>query len=269
MRKYLIAGNWKMNTTISETKELINSLKNGLEKIGNVPATILVCPPFVNIPTVKELTQNTQIKVGAQNCHFEKKGAFTGEVSVAMLQSVGCDYIIIGHSERRSLFGETNEFINKKLKTILESGITPIVCIGETLEERKSEATFTVLKEQLEGSLADINNADIDKIVIAYEPVWAIGTGVAATAKEIAVAHNWLREFLVNKYGSNAKNIYLLYGGSLSDANAEETLGIEDVNGGLIGGASLVTEKFLSIIKTANNFIENPPNNNQCCCCGN
>lgn len=252
MRKYLIAGNWKMNTTISEATELVNSLSNGLKKMGEISPIVLVCPPFTNIPKVAELTANSKIKVGAQNCYSEKKGAFTGEISIDMLKVVGCEYIIIGHSERRAIFGETNELINKKLTAILAENIAPILCIGETIAERKAGNTFKVLEEQLNGCLQGVAGSSIDKIVIAYEPVWAIGTGVSATAAEVAEAHKWLREFLVGKFGAKANDIFLLYGGSLSDANAKETLSIEDVDGGLIGGASLVAEKFLSIIETAN-----------------
>jgi len=261
MKKYLIAGNWKMNTTISETTELINSLSNGLKKMDETysasAVTVLVCPPFTNIPKVAELTVDNLnngkkiIKVGSQNCYYEKKGAFTGEISIEMLKAIGCEYIIIGHSERRAIFNETNELINKKLLAILTESITPILCIGETLEERKTGNTFKVLEEQLNDCLQGIDNSTIDKIVIAYEPVWAIGTGVSATVAEIAEAHKWLREFLVGKFGAKANDVFLLYGGSLSDANAKETLSIANVDGGLIGGASLVTEKFLAIIETA------------------
>jgi triosephosphate isomerase len=216
--------------------------------------TVLVCPPFVNIPKVAELTANSKIKVGSQNCYHEKKGAFTGEISIEMLKTIGCEYIIIGHSERRAIFNETNELINKKLLAILTESITPILCIGETLEERKSGNTFKVLEEQLNGCLQGVDNSStnssIDKIVIAYERVWAIGTGVSATVTEIAEAHKWLREFLVEKFGANANDVFLLYGGSLSDANAKETLSIANVDGGLIGGASSISEKFLSILET-------------------
>ena len=307
MRKYLIAGNWKMNTTISETSQIINSIvchcgldpqspdynKEIADKARNDeysnPITVLLCPPFVNIPKATELIHrhceqsvaipdlnnskshskeiattssrndsSLNIKIGAQNCYFEKKGAFTGEISVEMLKEVGCSYVIVGHSERRAIFDETNELINKKLLAILSEDLIPILCIGETIEDRKSGNTFTVLEQQLNGCLLGIDNSDIDgvnsnidKIVIAYEPVWAIGTGVSATAAEVAEAHKWLREFLVGKFGEKANDVYLLYGGSLSDANAEEVLSIKDVDGGLIGGASLVAERFLSIIKTA------------------
>jgi len=293
MRKYLIAGNWKMNTTISETSQIINSIvchcgldpqspdynKEIADKARNDeysnPITVLLCPPFVNIPKATELIHrhceqsvaipenkeiattsfrndsSLNIKIGAQNCYFEKKGAWTGEISVEMLKEVGCSYIIVGHSERRAIFGETNELINKKLLAILSEDLIPILCIGETIEDRKSGNTFTVLEQQLNSCLQGIDKSALDKIVIAYEPVWAIGTGVSATVAEVSEAHKWLREFLVGKFGEKANDVYLLYGGSLSDANAEEVLSIKDVDGGLIGGASLVAERFLSIIKTA------------------
>ena len=293
MRKYLIAGNWKRNTTISETSQIINSIvchcgldpqspdynKEIADKARNDeysnPITVLLCPPFVNIPKATELIHrhceqsvaipenkeiattsfrndsSLNIKIGAQNCYFEKKGAWTGEISVEMLKEVGCSYIIVGHSERRAIFGETNELINKKLLAILSEDLIPILCIGETIEDRKSGNTFTVLEQQLNSCLQGIDKSALDKIVIAYEPVWAIGTGVSATVAEVSEAHKWLREFLVGKFGEKANDVYLLYGGSLSDANAEEVLSIKDVDGGLIGGASLVAERFLSIIKTA------------------
>lgn len=263
MKNFLIAGNWKMNTTFSEATELSTKLLNflvGEEKNNEkILPEILLCPPFVSIQKIKELTAKSQIKVGSQNCHFEKKGAFTGEISVEMLKSVGCEYIIVGHSERRTIFGETNEFINQKIKSVLAANLTPILCIGETIDERKAGKTFAVLENQLNLCLQDIDKSMIydekskaAKIVIAYEPIWAIGTGISATSEEVAEAHSWLRNFLVTKFGNEAENIFLLYGGSLTDANAKEILSIENVNGGLIGGASLVAEKFISIIKTAN-----------------
>ena len=258
MKEFLIAGNWKMNTTLSEANELLTKLLNFLvNKSKNneeILTKILLCPPFVNIQKVWELAANSKIKVGAQNCYFEKNGAFTGEISVEMLKSVGCEYVIIGHSERRAIFNETNELINKKIKSVLAENLTPILCIGETLSERKSKQTFSVLEQQLNLCLNGIDKSMISKIVIAYEPIWAIGTGISATLDEIEEAHFWLRNFLVKQFGEHANKVFLLYGGSLSDTNSKEIFSIENVDGGLIGGASLVAEKFISIIETANSI---------------
>ncbi|MDR0926745.1 MAG: triose-phosphate isomerase [Ignavibacteria bacterium] len=265
MRNYLIAGNWKMNTTISEARDLAKAVSKSAPHNGNV--IVLGCPPFVNIQAVAEIAKGTHLKVGAQNCYFEKKGAYTGEVSIDMLKAIGCDYIIIGHSERRAIFCESNELINKKVIAILASGLTPILCIGETLDERNAGKTFDVLKTQLDGCLAGVAVEDIPKVVVAYEPVWAIGTGVSATSNEVSEAHAWLRNYFVDKCGDfTAKKIYLLYGGSLSDANAKETLAIDNVDGGLIGGAALVAEKFITIINTAVELAGDTGAAPSCCC---
>jgi triosephosphate isomerase len=272
MKKFLIAGNWKMNTTISETSELINNIFNSIKNISDLNSyvDILVCPPFINIQkAVDTITQNNAsslISVGSQNCYYESKGAFTGEISIDMISKIGCKYIIIGHSERRAIFGESNELINKKLNAILEKKLTPILCIGETLEDRQSGNTFLVLQSQLDTCLQGITSDNITEIVVAYEPVWAIGTGVSATAKEVEETHHWIRNYLINKFGDITKNVPLLYGGSLNEKNALETLSIPNVNGGLIGGAALVSDKFVSIIQTALDIKKKSPE--PICCCG-
>jgi triosephosphate isomerase len=268
MKKIMIAGNWKMNKNLPEALGLVNSINTKL-KVLNLPSSIsvLVCPPFVDIAKVSDALSDSKIMVGAQNCYYEASGAFTGEVSLDMLKSVGCKYVIIGHSERRNIFGESNELINKKMHAVLSADVTPILCIGETLAERKAGNTFAILKEQLDKCFADVPIEHYINVVVAYEPIWAIGTGVSATPKEIAETHNWLRHYFVEKCGDFiAKDITLLYGGSLNDANAEETLSILNVDGGLIGGASLVAEKFLSIIDTAKKLTSSIPPPPPCSC---
>ena len=257
MKEFFIAGNWKMNNTFSNSKELFIAINDNISNINKNDLTkvkIVICPNFISIYHITIEANGTPIYVGAQNCYSELKGAFTGEVSANMLKSVGCKYCIVGHSERRTIFNESNNFINKKVQILLENDIIPILCIGETLEQRKSSNTFNILKEQLDNCLKDIITDDLTKIVIAYEPVWAIGTGISATILEIEEAHNWLRQYLIANYSEDvANNIYILYGGSLTENNADEILSIKNVNGGLIGGASLDADKFLSIIHTAIN----------------
>jgi len=250
MKKFLIAGNWKMNTTPKEAKELCLFIKNSITKIKNT-VDILVCPPYTNISAVVEVLEGSTIKYGAQNCYFVEKGAFTGEISLQMLKALNCSYVIIGHSERRKIFKESNELINKKIIASLPTGITPIFCIGETLEERQSGNTFNDLKEQISIGLKDISKEQMKNIVIAYEPVWAIGTGIAATTEQIQETHHQIKEYLNELYNDIIQNL-ILYGGSVDDKNAKSILELDDVNGGLIGGASLKGEIFLEIIKTAN-----------------
>ena len=251
MRNIIIAGNWKMNLTISEAVELINSLT----KILTAPIPLIkvvVCPPFINLLKIKEISSGSPIHLGAQNCFSEMKGAYTGEVSVNMLKAVGCEYIIVGHSERRAYFNETDEFINKKLKIILSKGINPILCIGEKLEDRKNNNTSNVLKEQLDGCLEGIDSDGINNIIIAYEPVWAIGTGISATITEIVETHSWIRNYFLENFDEFVSNqISILYGGSMNEKNAMDILSQSNVDGGLIGNASLNSESFLSIINVA------------------
>jgi triosephosphate isomerase len=250
MKEYLIAGNWKMNTNIIEAGNLAGAVADKFKDVSS-DVTLLVCPPFTNLSTVTSQLEGSGIRLGAQNCHWEEKGAFTGEISLSMLKSVGCDYVIIGHSERRALFCETNDTINKKLHAILSHSLTPIVCIGETLGQRESGKTFDVLVEQLTMGLKNITPKQIGNIVIAYEPVWAIGTGMAASIEQVDEAHNKIREMLISQFGSVADNTIIQYGGSVNENNSSELFSLENVNGALIGGASLKVESFMAIYNNA------------------
>ena len=256
MKKLLIAGNWKMNMTASESMLLFKSINDSLPKNlceGNVE--VLVCPPFTSLYPLGKQIETSDIKLGAQNCHYENAGAFTGEISVPMLKGLACSFVITGHSERRQKFFETDTLINKKLKSLLAANVTPILCIGETLEERNSGLTEKILAEQLNTDFTGIVLNPDSRIVIAYEPIWAIGTGVSATVAQIDETHNFIRKHLSGIYGNiPASQLPILYGGSVNDTNAGEILGIKEVSGALIGGASLKAEKFISIINTATNI---------------
>ncbi|MCX5668421.1 MAG: triose-phosphate isomerase [Candidatus Omnitrophica bacterium] len=248
MRRVIIAGNWKMNKNISESIDLANSIKRSLYDIEEVE--IVICPPFTSLSDVNEITMETNIKLGAQDCFWEKEGAFTGEVSAGMLKSVGCEYCIIGHSERRQFFGETNETVNKKLKVLLKENIKPIVCVGEKLEERKSGRTFDVIKDHVVNSLAGISKEEMVRTVIAYEPVWAIGTGVNATKEQAEEAHKYIRTLLGQMHGDDvAKSVRIQYGGSVKPENIKELILQEDVDGALVGGASLKADSFVQLVK--------------------
>jgi len=252
MKKYLIAGNWKMNTSPLEAKELALNIIKELEPVNvSENIDILICPPYTNLWLVKETIQGSIIKLGSQNCYFEKSGAYTGEISINMLKETGCSYVIIGHSERRAIFNETDDIINKKVHAVLENGLTPILCIGETLKERQNEETNKVLECQLNNGLKNIMEQEATKIVIAYEPVWAIGTGVSATTEQVEETHQWIKDWLSRRFSIDKKEIILLYGGSMSPKNSKELLALEDVNGGLIGGASLKAQSFVEILKSA------------------
>ncbi|MFA5255915.1 MAG: triose-phosphate isomerase [Candidatus Omnitrophota bacterium] len=247
-RRIIIAGNWKMNKDISGSIDLVNSIKRSLYDVEEVE--IVVCPPFTSLSDVNEITMDTNIKLGAQDCYWEKEGAFTGEISVGMLKSAGCKYCIIGHSERRQFFGETNETVNKKLKVLLKEDIRPIVCVGEKLEDRKSGKTFDVIKDHVMNSLAGLSKEDILKTVIAYEPVWAIGTGVNATKEQAEEAHKYIRTLLGQMHGDEvAKSIRIQYGGSVKPENIKELITQEDVDGALVGGASLKADSFVQLVK--------------------
>ncbi|TAL69710.1 MAG: triose-phosphate isomerase [Bacteroidetes bacterium] len=255
MKKMLIAGNWKMNMTPSESINLVQSIIDGT-KDKKISCDILVCPPFTSIDSVSRTVKGTNILYGAQNCHFESKGAYTGEISIPMLKELGCKYIIIGHSERRTYFFENDELINKKVKAVLGAGINLILCIGETLREREENRTFEVLKRQIEIGLNRVQPEQCIQIVIAYEPVWAIGTGISAEPEQIQEVHSFIKTELVRVLGKRASSIIVLYGGSVTDENAKSILELEDVHGGLIGGASLKTDIFLSIVDTAISILE-------------
>ncbi len=252
MRSILIAGNWKMNMGPKETADFFAKLDDAAQKeIAGVEAA--VCPPFVSLaPAFSSRIAGSTVKIGAQNVHFEDNGAFTGEISTAMLNELGCDFVILGHSERREYFGEDDAIINKKVKKTLANGITPIVCVGEVLAERKENRHFDVVKEQTAGSLAGLSESDVKKIVVAYEPVWAIGTGETASPEQAQEMHAFIRKELAGLFGQGAADtVRILYGGSMKPGNAGELLQQADVDGGLIGGASLKPSDFSQLVAIA------------------
>ena len=251
MRRKVIAGNWKMHKDLSESQSLITKLTNALSK-EEIKCDILICPPFTSLSEAAGLIKNTKVKLGAQNMHFEDKGAFTGETSAAMLKSVGCEYVILGHSERRAIFGESDEMINKKIKKALNSGLNPIFCIGETLQERESGIMNDVIKRQVTEGLQQVSKGEMEKVIIAYEPVWAIGTGVTATPDQAQEVHVYVRKLISDIFGDDtAEKLTIQYGGSVKPNNASELLSQNDIDGALVGGACLEADSFISIIKSA------------------
>jgi len=244
MRIPLIAGNWKMNTTVSEAIELVKAMCAELDRIGNVEKVL--CPPFISLATVKELVKGTSIKLGGQNLFYLEKGAYTGEISPLMLADL-CEYVIIGHSERRQHFGETGEIVNKKLKAALKVNLKPILCIGERLEENEAGRTEEVVTEQLKSALAGIDS--LNSLVIAYEPVWAIGTGKAATGEQANKTITFIRDSIAQLYSRKiAEEMRILYGGSVTAANIAEFVRYPDIDGALVGGASLKAAEFIGIV---------------------
>ncbi len=250
MRKFFIAGNWKMNKTIAEARDLVKGLLAEVEKYENVDAA--VCPSYLAVPAVVELCQGKSLKVGAQNLYWEESGAFTGEVSPEMVAEI-CDYVIVGHSERRAFFGETDETVNKRLKAALGAGLQVIVCVGETLDENEAGKTEEVVTRQIKQGLADISAEQAADITIAYEPVWAIGTGKAATPEDANHVHrDVVRPLLKELFGEDrAEAMRIQYGGSIKPGNAAELFSMSDIDGGLVGGASLKAESFLKILEAA------------------
>jgi len=250
MRTIFVAGNWKMNKTIAEAVGLVNAMLPELEKINNVDKA--VCPSFLAVPAVAELCKGSSLKVGAQNLFWEPKGAYTAEVSPEMVAEI-CDYVIVGHSERRKYFAETDETVNKRLKAALAAGLKVIVCVGETLEENESGQTEAVVSRQIKQGLADITEAQAAMITIAYEPVWAIGTGLAATPEGANDVHKKvIRPLLKEQFGEErAQSMRIQYGGSIKPNNAAELFSMSDIDGGLVGGASLKPESFVAIVKAA------------------
>lgn len=248
MRVPIIAGNWKMNKTISEAVVLVGELKGPLSKIKGVEK--VVCPTAVCLSAVKEAIGDAEIGLGAQNVYFEEKGAFTGEIAPGMLQGL-CQYVIIGHSERRQYFGETDETVNKKIKVALAHDLTPIVCVGETLELRQDGRTNDWVKNQVVAALAGLTANQVESLVVAYEPIWAIGTGVAATSQDAQdVIGGVVRPIIDDLYGQDvAQAVRIQYGGSVKPGNAAELMGMPDVDGGLVGGASLKAEDFIAIVQ--------------------
>ena len=247
-RKIFIAGNWKMNKTAAEAKALCEALKESLAPLAG-KVEVAVCPTFTSLATAVEVLKGSNVKVGAQNIHWADNGAFTGEISGAMLQEIGVEYVIIGHSERRQYFGETDETVNKRIKAALKYGLKPIVCIGETLEERETGTTNAVLDTQIKGAFAGVSADDMLKITVAYEPVWAIGTGKTATPEMAQETHEFIRKTLTDLYGADvAEKITVQYGGSMKDSNSKELTAQKDIDGGLIGGAALKADSFTALI---------------------
>ena len=249
MRKYLIAGNWKMNLTRDSSVALIHGLLDILVPGENVE--VAVCPPAVYLHDVGAALRGSHVALGAQNMHHEASGAYTGEVSGEMLCDLGCQYVILGHSERRQLFGETDAGVNQKIFAALEKELTPIVCVGETLEERESDQTSAVIAEQVRGSLAGLSAEQAGKLVIAYEPVWAIGTGKTASPEQAEEVHSQIRSLLTELFGETAETIRIQYGGSVKPDNAAELLGKPNIDGALVGGASLKADGFAAIVAAA------------------
>ncbi len=246
MRTPVIAANWKMHKTTEETREFITAFVPMVEDVQDVE--IVIAPPFTSLAVAAKFLKGTNVKLAAQNLFWEEKGAFTGEISPVMLKDVDCEYVIVGHSERRQYFGETNETVNKRIKAAHDVGLNVIMCVGETLEERESGKTFDVLKTQLVGGLKDIQAHDM--LVIAYEPVWAIGTGKTASPEQAQEAHQFIREQLANIFDDEtAGQIRILYGGSVKPENVASLMAQQDVDGGLVGGASLKPESFAKIVR--------------------
>ena len=252
MRKKIVAGNWKMNQDyaagIALFSEIVNMVRD--EKKGDQIA--IICSPYIHLNSLAKLGGDV-VKIGAQNCHQNDSGAFTGEISAGMIKSVGCEYVIIGHSERRQYFAESNELLAAKTVKALENGLSPIFCIGETLDERNNGSYFDVLKNQLEEGVFNLSAADFAKVVIAYEPVWAIGTGLTATSDQAQEVHAYIRQEIAAKYSAEvADQTTILYGGSCNAKNAAELFAQADIDGGLIGGASLKSRDFVDIVKAFN-----------------
>ncbi|AXU84357.1 triose-phosphate isomerase [Clostridium sp. HMSC19D02] len=245
MRKPIIAGNWKMHKTIKEALEFINEIK---DKVNSDKVEAVICAPFTLLKDLKEATKGTNIKIGAQNMHFEEKGAFTGEVSPLMLKEIDMDYVVIGHSERRQYFNETDETVNKKVLKALEVGIDPILCVGETLEQREAGKTKDVCKVQVEKALENVLKDDLAKVVVAYEPIWAIGTGKTATAEDANDVISYIREVIKGLYGELANEVRIQYGGSVKPSNVAEIMGQSDIDGALVGGASLASNDYLDLV---------------------
>lgn len=245
MRKPIIAGNWKMHKTIAKALEFVNEVK---DRVNNDKVEAVICAPFTLLKDLKQATKGTNIKIGAQNMHFEEKGAFTGEISPLMLKELDMDYVVIGHSERRQYFNETDETVNKKVLKALEVGIDPILCVGETLEEREAGNTKDVCKVQVEKALENVSKEDLAKVVISYEPVWAIGTGKTATSEDANDVIAYIREVVANLYGELANEVRIQYGGSVKPSNVAEIMNQSDIDGALVGGASLEANDYVELV---------------------
>jgi triosephosphate isomerase len=251
MRKKVIAGNWKMNNDLNESKNLISKLAEALSG-KTVNCDVIVCPPYTSLSEASALVKGTQIKLGAQNMHFEENGAFTGEISASMLKSVGCEYVILGHSERRTIFGESDQVINKKVKKALAAGLKPIFCVGETLEEREGNIMKQIIERQVKEGLKDLSVSDMATVIVAYEPVWAIGTGKTASPAQAQEVHDFIRTQVKDLFNTEvADNVVIQYGGSVKADNAKELLSQKDIDGALVGGACLKADSFMGIITAA------------------
>ena len=252
MRDVIIAGNWKMYKDLAETAELINGLITRVPPAG-FKAKVVVCPPFTSLALAASLLQGSPIKLGAQNMSKHDEGAYTGEVSWKMLKSAGCEFVILGHSERRQYFGETDDTINEKARKALANGLRPIICVGETLEQRKQGTTSTVVSSQVRGVFKSLTSEEMTKVVVAYEPVWAIGTGMTATPQQAQEVHLMIRSLVGELYSPTvADGLVIQYGGSVKPDNAADLLSQSDIDGALVGGACLKAESFISIINSAN-----------------
>lgn len=249
MRRKIVAGNWKMNTTPAEGKALIGEV---LAKVAEVPAGVelIVSTPFTHLVSAAEQLSGSKVALAAQNCADKESGAYTGEVSAKMVAATGAQYVILGHSERREYYGETDAILLEKTKLALANGLAPIFCIGEKLEERESNIHFNVVKTQIEAVVCQLSSEELTKVVLAYEPVWAIGTGKTASSAQAQEMHAYIRSVLAAKFGKQAEDVAILYGGSAKPANAPELFAQPDVDGGLIGGASLVAADFIAIAKS-------------------
>jgi len=251
MRKPIIGGNWKMNRGDPEEAEaMLSAFVPLVEDVGDVD--IVICPPYTSLVQSHELLKDSNVKLGGQNMYFEDSGAYTGEISPQFLKAVGCEYVILGHSERRNIFGESDGLVNKKLKKALSEALNPIVCIGEHLEEREAGKTKDIIQNQMQNSFKDISKEQMKKIVIAYEPIWAIGTGKTATPEQAEEVHVFIRQLLSDKYDANtSESVRIQYGGSIKPHNAEELFSQKNIDGGLVGGASLEAQSLADIVHAA------------------
>lgn len=251
MRVPFIAANWKMNSDLHNATALVSELIVNFKNVQD--KDIVICPPFVYLAAVKDVLKNSPVKLGAQNVHFQAKGAYTGEISINMLMDIGCRYVIIGHSERRQIFNEDNGLINKKIKTVLEAGLSPIFCVGELLEDRNNNDTEKVIRHQIETGLDEIPAERFNKITIAYEPVWAIGTGKTATPAQAQEIHSFIRKLVaILSNDIIARNMRIIYGGSVTPDNIQELAKASDIDGALVGGASLKADSFTKIVNAVN-----------------
>ena len=248
MRRTIIAGNWKMNKTAADAKALTEKIVKACTHVVSVD--VVLCPPFTSLWAISDLLRNSSVKMGAQNMHWEKSGAFTGEIAPDMIKEAGCHFVILGHSERRQYFKEDNVMVNKKVKAALGFGITPIICVGETLAERESGKWQAVVKDHVAGAYKELDAAQAGKTVIAYEPVWAIGTGKTASPAQAQEVHAFIRGLLKGLYSEDiAKSIRIQYGGSVKPDNVKDLMGQEDIDGALVGGASLEADSFMKLVK--------------------